>query len=207
MTDTRGAAAHKAIATHRTNKAVEHLLGMISGMVADNHLHDLEIKMLSTWISDNAEAVSTFPGNVIAKKVQEVLADGVISEPERTHLLAVLTELTGNEFAATGSATPEVSTLPIEDAVTVDFRNTMVCFTGDFLYGTRASCERLVLAAGAMCSDSVSKKVDILVIGTRVSPDWAHTTFGRKIQRAKELQDQGHAIEIISERRMMEALE
>jgi hypothetical protein len=57
-----------------------------------------------------------------------------------------------------------------------------------------------------MCADNVSKKVDILVIGTRVAPDWAHTSFGRKIQRAVELQEEGHAIEIISEKRMMEAV-
>lgn len=77
---------------------------------------------------------------------------------------------------------------------------------GEFLYGTRAACERLVLKVGAMCTDNVSKKVDILVVGTRVAPDWAHTSFGRKIQRAVELQTEGHAIEIISERRMMEAI-
>jgi NAD-dependent DNA ligase len=91
--------------------------------------------------------------------------------------------------------------------ITIDFKDNLVCFTGEFLYGTRAACERLVLKVGAMCSDSVSRKIDILVIGTRVSPDWVHTSFGRKIQRAVELQDEGHAIEIISERKMMDVLQ
>ncbi len=199
-------AAAKAVDTHRTNRAIEHLMGMVTGMIADAELNDKEVMLLRTWLSAHPEATAEFPGSVIARKINEVLEDGIITDAERLHLLEVLTQLASTNFSATGSATPEVSTLPIEDCVTVDFKNSMVCFTGDFLYGTRAACERLVLKVGAMCADNVSKKVDILVIGTRVSPDWAHTSFGRKIQRAVELQEQGHAIEIISEKRMLEVV-
>lgn len=197
--------ANAAIAKHRTNRAVEHLLGIVSGVTSDMVLNDLEIQMLSTWISAHPEATTTFPGSVIARTVAEVLQDGVITDEERLHLLSVLRELVATDFSITGSVSPEVTTLPIEDGVTITFKNSMVCFTGEFLYGTRAACERLVLKLGAMCSDNVSKNVDILVIGTRVSPDWAHTSFGRKIQRAVELQERGHAIEIISECKMMES--
>lgn len=199
-------AAAVAMDKRRTTKAIEHLMGMVTGMVADSHLHDMEIQLLQTWLAQHPEATQDFPGSVIARKVNEVLADGVITEAERSHLLEVLTQMASTDFSATGSAAPEVIALPIEDCVSIDFNNAMVCLTGEFLYGTRAACERLVLAAGAMCADNVSKKVDILVVGTRVSPDWAHTTFGRKIQRAMELQEQGHTIEIISEKKMMEAL-
>jgi NAD-dependent DNA ligase len=75
------------------------------------------------------------------------------------------------------------------------------------MFGTRAACERATLRAGGMPSDSVSRKVDYLVIGTRVSASWAHTSFGRKIQKAAELQEAGHAIEIISERRWLESMQ
>jgi NAD-dependent DNA ligase len=75
------------------------------------------------------------------------------------------------------------------------------------LYGTRAACERLVLKLGARCADNVSKKVNILVIGTKVSVDWAHTSFGRKIQQAMELREAGHPMKIISERRWLQFAE
>lgn len=201
-----GASIQRSLERHRANKAIEHLLGLIEGMVADNHLHDKEVQLLSTWLSANPEATSAWPGNLIGRKVQEVLADGIITEAERSHLLKVLAELIGSDFYETGNASAEVASLPIDDAVTVDIRNAGVCMTGEFIYGTRAACERLTLKAGGMPMDNVSKKVDILVIGTRVSPDWVHTTFGRKIQRAAELQAEGHPIEIISERRWLEVL-
>lgn len=206
MDSVQNNAVRVAIDKHRTNRAIEHLLGLVTGMVADGELNDREIVMLNTWLSSHPEATADFPGNAVARAVRDVMADGVITEAERSHLLATLTSLASTDFSATGSVSPEVANLPIEDCVTIEFRNSMVCFTGEFLYGTRAACERLVLKLGAMCADNVSKRVDILVIGTRVSPDWAHTSFGRKIQRAVELQEEGHAIEIISERRMMEVI-
>lgn len=197
-----GAVMHK----RKTNRAIEHLMGMITGMVADAELRDSEILLLRTWLTEHPEALEVFPGSIVARKVQAVLEDGVITEDERTHLLETLTGLAATEFSLTGSASPEVASLPIEDAVTIDLADSVVCLTGEFLYGTRAACERLIMATGAMCTDTVSKKVNILAIGTKVSPNWAHTSFGRKIQRAVALQEEGHPIEIISEKRLMEAI-
>lgn len=199
-------AIQNSLARQRITKAVEHLLGMIEGMLADNHLHDKEVLLLSTWLSANPEATSVWPASVLGQKVREVLADGIITDGERNHLLKVLSNLIATDFAETGSASPEVATLPIDDCVTVEIRNAGVCMTGEFIFGTRAACERLTLKAGGMPLNNVSKSVDILVIGTRVAPDWAHTTFGRKIQRAAELQSEGHSIEIISERRWLEVV-
>lgn len=200
-------AAQTALAKGRANRAMVHLMGLVSGIVADLALADLEIQYLSTWLTQHEEVTSTWPGFVIERKVREVLADGVITEAERTHLLQVLLDLSANDFAYTGAAAPEVSSLPINDLVTVIIRNAGVCHTGEFLFGTRAACERVTLAGGGMPLDNVSRSTDILVVGTKVSPNWVTTSFGRKIQRAAELQNGGHAIEIISERRWLEALQ
>lgn len=197
-------AVAKAIATRQLNTAVEHMMGLIGGMVADQQLHDLEIEFLSTWLTENSRVTQTWPGFVVARKVEEVLEDGIVTSSERDHLLKLLTEMSANEFALTGSTSPEVTGLPINDSVTVDLRNAGVCHSGEFLFGTRASCERLTLKAGGMPVDAITKKTDILVVGTRVSPNWAHSSFGRKIQKAMELQENGHSIEIISERRWIE---
>lgn len=199
-------AIQNSLARQRITKAIEHLLGMVDGMLADDHLHDKEVLLLSTWLSANQEATLVWPACVLGQKVREVLADGIISDEERKHLLKVLSDLIASDFSETGSASAEVATLPINDAVTVEIKNAGVCMTGEFIFGTRAACERLTLKAGGMPLNNVTKSADILVIGTRVAPDWAHTTFGRKIQRAAELQTEGHPIEIISERRWLEVV-
>lgn len=199
-------AALRAQATLRLNKAVEHMMGLVTGIVADQSLHDLEVKLLRTWLTENSIVTQTWPGFVIARKVEEIMTDGVITEAERAHLLTILNDLASTDFALTGSSSSEVAALPINDVVTVDLRNAGVCHTGEFLFGTRAACERITLKAGGMPLDTVTRKTDILVVGTRVSPNWAHTSFGRKIQKAAELQEDGHPIEIISERRWIDAV-
>jgi NAD-dependent DNA ligase len=204
--DVTSFSAARAQATHQLNRAVEHMIGLVTGIIADGALHDLEIKLLRTWLDEHSVVTQTWPGFVIARKIEEIMSDGVVTEPEREHLLEVLKELAATDFALTGSSSAEVSALPINDAVTVTLKNAGVCHTGEFLFGTRAACERLTLKAGGMPVDSVTKRTDLLVIGTRVSPNWAHTTFGRKIQKAAELQECGQPIEIISERRWIDAM-
>lgn len=42
-------------------------------------------------------------------------------------------------------------------------------------------------------------KLDYLVLGPLVTPSWAHTSFGRKIEKAIDYQRRGCLIEIIDE--------
>ena len=196
----------KSLLQHRVSVAMEHLLGMVQGMLADGQLHVLEIKLLATWLDANAEAVANWPASVVAARVRSALADGHISEPERQHLMQTLADLLPNDFAQTGSASPEPTRLPVDDAVRVEVSDAGFCLTGEFAYGTRNACERLTEKAGGVLFAAVSKKSKYLVIGSRASPDWAHTSYGRKIERAVELQQQGHSVCIISEQRWLQAL-
>jgi NAD-dependent DNA ligase len=196
----------KSLARHRTNVAMEHLLGMVQGMLADGNLHDMEIRLLSTWLDANDEVVQMWPASVVAQRIRAAIQDGHIDEAERTHLTQTLGDLLANNFAETGSATAEPTRLPVTDEIHVEVRDAGFCLTGEFSYGTRNACANLTERAGGIAFDNVSKKSRYLVIGSRVSPDWAHTSYGRKIERAVEMQTEGHAIFIISEKRWLEAL-
>lgn len=205
MSDELSIGAQRAMANRRVNKAAEMLLGLITGMVADDHLHDREILFLNQWLMENPDAAVDWPGSVLFYRVREALADGVITEPEREHLLQVLRELAASDFSGTGSAQPEPLCLPIQD-VPVDVSGRGVCHTGVFLFGTRDHCEALTAKAGGLPLATVTKKAHYLVVGTNVSPDWAHTSYGRKIEQAVALQAKGHTIAIVSEQRWLQAL-
>lgn len=198
--------AAQAMAQRQNNKAIELLLGMVTGIVADAHLHDMEIKLLRSWLIENEYAASVWPGSIIAQRIEHVLADGIITEEERSHLLATLQPLAAIDFTGTGCAAPQVAGLPLQDEDHVDLRDKHICLTGEFIYGTRAACERLSVAHGAIPVSGVTRKVSFLVVGTNVSPQWAHTSYGRKIEQAMELRQDGHPIRVISERRWTEVL-
>ena len=195
-----------SLAKHKTNRAIEHLLGLVTGLVADGQLNNLEIVMLSTWISSHPEVTNEYPGSIIALNIEEILKDGVITDDERSHLLKTLFQLASTDFISTGSATDEVVRLPVDDDASPNFINATVCFTGDFVFGTRSKCWEHTEKIGAQCTDSLTKKVNVLVVGTNVSKDWIHTSFGRKIQQAVELRNGGHDIYLISEKRWLDLL-
>lgn len=195
-----------AMAKRQLIKSTEMLLGMVTAIVADDHLHDKEIKLLSTWLTEHHEVAQHWPGSVIAMRIQEILSDGIITEDERAHLLKVLTDFSVNGFADTGSASAEVLQLPINDDAPVTIAGNNVCHTGTFVFGTRSACEQLTENAGGIPQNSITRKTHVLVVGSLVSRDWVHTSFGRKIQKAAELQLDGVPISIISENRWMQVL-
>lgn len=194
------------IKTRQETMAANTLMGIVTGVVADGHLADTEVLFLRTWLNENRAILQQWPASAIYRAIEHALADGVLTADERDHLLAQLQQLVRTDFHLSGAASPDGPALPIEDDITVQLTNAGVCHTGEFLFGTRAAVERATLGAGGMPVDTVTRRTDILVIGTRVSPNWVATTYGRKIQRAVELREAGTGIEIISERRWLQAL-
>ncbi|BEP93252.1 hypothetical protein GmRootA79_16360 [Acidovorax sp. A79] len=200
-------AIQSALAHRQIVKSAQVLSGIVTGIVADAHLHDMEIQMLSSWISANPEVAQSWPGSAIARHLAEALADGVITAHERDHLLRTLQQLVGSDFAESGAVEPEVAALPFDETATTPLQNSRICLTGEFIYGTRSACERLAEKAGCTPVAAVSKKVHYLVVGTNVSPQWLNTSYGTKILRAMELRQEGHQIGILRERDWLNLLQ
>ena len=166
-------------------------MGILSGVICDGHLSDMEITYLNTWLNEHRDLASSYPANIVFRRVHEVLADGVITDEERSHLLKEMQVLTGNNFFETGAALPEhISTVFDDDPLVVTQGNVFV-FTGDFLWGTREQCIREVEKRGGTGKDYITQKTNYLVIGTMASPDWIVENFGRKIQKAAEMAQSG----------------
>lgn len=199
-------AALRAISQHQLTKATEHLLGLCTGLVADGRLDDREVEFLGLWLKQYPEVVSAWPGKAIADRVTAILADGVITAEERQDLFETLSGIVGFELPETGAAEASVAAIPFDDDPSIYFDSRTFCFTGRFLFGTRAACERVILNRGSIAVDNVSSKLEYLVVGSLIEPSWAHTSYGRKIEKAIEYIGKGHGIAIISERQWTEAI-
>lgn len=199
-------AALKAIEIRKIQKATENLLGICSGLAADGYISESEVHFLRNWISNNADIADDWPGCVIAQRVNAILEDGIITAGERQDLLETLQELTGNRFSETGTAATDAPTLPVDDDPSIFFRDMTFCLTGRFLWGTRAACERAILNLEGTVVDTVTKGLDYLVIGAMIEPQWAHTTYGRKIETAVKYKGLGVDLTIISEQQWTSAI-
>lgn len=180
-------------------RSCEALLGICSGLIADGELNDKEIIFLSTWLAENEAISKTWPGEVVFAKVREVLADGVVSPEERAYLVNIIEQLAGGSFAETGAIGFNSNGLPTDDSVEVEISGRLFCFTGQFLFGTRTSCEKAIGARGGEAAPNITKKTHYLVIGELASRSWKNTSHGTKIENAVSLQAQGVPIRIISE--------
>lgn len=181
-------------------RATQTLLGICTGLVADNHINDTEILFLQTWLRENEEAARTWPGDIIGQRIHTILQDGVISEDERADLIEALQCVTGINFTETGAAAPDSpNQLPIDDNCTISFPEAQFCLTGKFIYGTRAACTRTIASLGGIVSDRIVKDLDYLVIGSLINPTWAYEAHGRKIEDAVEVKKKHGRLHIISE--------
>lgn len=187
-------------------RSCESLIGICSGLIADGDLNDKEIIFLSTWLAENDLIAKTWPGEVVFSRVREILADGVVTVEERAYLVDALEKLAGGSFADTGAIGFNANTLPVDPAVAVNIPGSSFCFTGQFLFGTRAACERAIGFRAGLVSPGVSRKTNYLVIGEMASRAWKNTSHGTKIEAAVLLQSQGASIQIVPEASWVRAL-
>jgi NAD-dependent DNA ligase len=187
-------------------KATEHLLGICQGITADGALHDREVHFLQTWLSQFREVTTQWPGKTLARRVDEILRDGVITDTEREDLMSALNTMCRNDFLETGAADTGIIDLPFDDDPHIIFRDRTFCYTGQFLFGTRSKCERAAEKLGAISKDSVSKSLDYLVVGSIPEPTWTHSNYGTKIMTAMKYIDDDCGIALVSEHQWTLAL-
>jgi len=186
---------------HKLRKSCESLLGICAGLIADDSLNDKEVRFLENWLNNNLDIAEVWPGDVVARRVRKVLDDDIITDDELEYLKGSLKELIGSTLQDTGAVGGISTRLPVndDDVSEIIFQDNSFCFTGKFLYGTRAACERAIEQNGALAIKNIRKDLCYLVIGTMVSSDWANTSHGRKIEQAVEYQRGGCPILIVSE--------
>ncbi len=180
-------------------KAMDALYGLCAGIVADSQINDKEIIFLDTWLRENSEYCRVFPASVIASRVSAILADGIITEEERSDLMETIMQMLGGTLEESGSADGLATRLPIDNVDHVNFLERGFCFTGKFVYGPRTKCQREVVDRGGYVSNDVTLDLDYLVIGTLASRDWVHKSHGRKIEKALKYKEKKNELFIISE--------
>ena len=164
-----------------------------------------EAIFIGQWIESHRDVAERWPVNILYARLQEMLKDGVLTPSEQQDLLETLKEITGESSMFSDATRP--TTLPLDrPAPAVTFEGKTFCLTGKFVFGSTLECEETIAEMGGSLEPSPSKETDYLIIGEIVSPDWAHTSFGRSIERAVELREQGQPIAIISEEHWVDSL-
>src|SRR5437899_3259665 len=108
--------------------AMDCLLQLCRGFLSDDYLSEGEIRQLSAWIVKHQEVVREWPGNIIARRVQQVLDDEIVTDEERADLQKVLEKAAGAK-PQIGLAFTLATRLPIDEpAPDISFQGWTFCF-------------------------------------------------------------------------------
>jgi hypothetical protein len=191
----------------RAERDLSEFLGLAKGLLADGAISIGEADTVHAWIERHPDAVEQWPLNRLAERLTRMYADGRIDDSERRELADLLGAIVGGQAGVLlGEDAP--TTLPLSPPpIRFQWTGATVVFTGKFAFGTRAECQRVVAQLGAASEADVTRRTQYLIIGTFGSRDWAHTSFGRKIQKAVEYRGSGQYPIIAAEEHWIESVQ
>lgn len=170
----------------KATEALHELRSLIQFSLYDGILTDEEIFNIRDWMDDNKQLEGAYPYDILFEKLTEILADGIVTDDERTAIIAVMEE----QLDPVSCRSEDID---------IDFNGKTICLTGDFLSGPRSNVESRFTDAGAIIGKNVTSKTDYLIVGGCGSAAWSCGNYGNKVKKALELQKKGKPIKIIRE--------
>ncbi|NCA72062.1 MAG: NAD-dependent DNA ligase [Sphingobacteriia bacterium] len=206
MQDEHGQPPSRFSQSRLSDRGIDELIGLCRGVLADGVLVEAEVRFLADWLDRHRHIADQWPAVVLYKRIQEVLADGVMDSDEERDLLATLMDLAGAPVLGESAASMSTA-LPLDDPPpSLTFDGWTYCFTGTFACGTRSQVQQVVRSLGAKVCTAPTLKTNIVVIGSIGSRDWIHSSYGRKIESAVAMRERGHRIALVGEEHWYETV-
>ena len=193
--------------------AIRRLHGVLQGIALDGNIRDQEAMGLKGWLDVHAVVRGYWPFCELWEMLKRMLKDFKLDNQERAELLQycdgfkqtrienpiIHDQIYEKEFMTCYSAVLQPFTALCERNAVVCFEDRCFCFTGPARSGPRKFLHQIVETLHGIPKNSVSRDLDYLVIGAQSSPAWAYATYGRKIEAAINLNQQGSTITILHE--------
>lgn len=182
-------------------KAVDQLVGICTGILADGEVNENEAIFFAEWVRKHAPDEPVWPFTDVLQRLERIFADGVCDAEERAELKGVMEALCGYGNTALPQDEVRSTTLPLcLPQPTVVFADQQFVVTGKFAYGARSAVFDAIMTLGGIPTDAApTRATNYVVIGAFASRDWLNTSHGRKIEKAVELRAKGTGLRILSE--------
>ena len=187
------------------DRQIDQLIGLSQGILADGIVNQAEAEMLQAWLRSNQATDNPYVSRLF-DQVERILEDGFLDEDEALELHDALMSWTGG--GGDDGEVPTTASLPLNpEPRAVRVVGNVFVFTGTGVFGTRKMMQDATVRADGIVERNVTKRTNFLVLGTYVTPAWAHQSFGRKIEKAMEYRDSGTGLRIVHEEDWIRAIE
>lgn len=183
-------------------KAVDQLVGICTGILADGEVNENEAIFFAEWVRKHAPDEPVWPFTDVLQRIERIFADGVCDVEERAELKGVMEALCGFTEQPLPMAENLSTTLPLcaPQPHPLVFTGQQFVVTGKFAYGSRSAVFEAISTLGGLPTDAApTRATNYVVIGAFASRDWITTSHGRKIEKAVELRAKGTGLGILSE--------
>ncbi|MBP7283870.1 MAG: BRCT domain-containing protein [Leptospiraceae bacterium] len=185
---------------------IQILQGIFHGIMADGKVSTEEIKGLKSWAFENEHLKGTYPYDELCSLIITILKDGKVDENEEKILKVFFSEFIDIENSKNINL-EEInklkSQITIQGICSLDpeiiIEEKKFCFTGASKKAKRMEFKSIVEEKGGFFFDNIRKDIDYLIIGNAGNPCWAYTCYGRKVEEAKNLRQNGFPIQIVNE--------
>lgn len=182
---------------------IQRLHAILGGIAADGAITEAELRGLSEWLSEHEHLTTCWPYEEVGSLITGVLSDKNIDSTEQKLLKEFFTEFTaildgrtivspkliiGGNIVGLCAVCPQIS-----------FSDRHFCFTGTSYKYTRSELSKLIKELGGKVVNSVSAKLDYLIIGADGNPCWSYACYGRKVEQAVELRKLGARLLLVHE--------
>ncbi|OMP67020.1 exonuclease domain-containing protein [Domibacillus epiphyticus] len=104
------------------------------------------------------------------------------------------------------NTTRKKTQLPLKTDKQHPFYNKSLCFTGTLTSMKRSNAIELVTNIGASVHTTLKKDTDYLIVGESDARKYRNGMVAKKIQKAKEWQQAGYGVKLVSERKFFEVI-
>lgn len=186
------------------DRQINELIGLAHGLIADGVVNQTEAEYVHKWLVANRDVSDNPVTANLYRRVDAMLADGVLDAEEAEELFETLKKFSGGDFEL-GEVLKSTG-LPLDvPPPKVICPQCQFCFTGTFAFGTRKECEAAVERLGGQCG-SLTKNTDYLVIGIYSTGSWKHSSYGLKIEKAMKMKQDGLTVAIVGETHWVDAI-
>ncbi len=186
---------------------LQRLQALLAAIASDGVVSEAEVEKLRDWLEDHADLRMCWPFDEVDSLITSVMKDRWIDPVEQKMLLEYFQSFAPQDMHF-DSPVPTNNTLQGIHAVSPEivFEDRRFCFTGESARATREEMKIMALDRGAKVIGSVSPRLDYLIVGANGNPCWAYSCYGRKIEKAMQLRQQGAKILIVHEADFFDAL-
>ena len=185
----------------------QELMGICRGVISDGHVCQREADFLLRWLRDNEDISAIYPGSLLVERLIKIFEDGEVDQEESEELLQLLKNLTGESDMTDFERKSSIFGLDTPPPA-ISFVEENFCLTGTFEYGSRGEVESILKHFGATIKKDVVKRDSLyLVIGTFASELWKFSSYGRKLEKAIAMRQDGYLVSIVTEQHMFNELE